>query len=290
MLENWPKEGVHVGSVAFQEFDSKQLGDDLHEHDCVEICFVTQGSGDWQIGATLGRFRAGSLLLCPPRTLHAWRSDLPVRSPENASGIVLRFRREILAGALLGVPEMGSLVRLREAMSQPLEFAVSDRDRMRARLRSVDRAQGVLKVARLLVALDLIAGLDFKQIPQPEGDKGGMNGRDLARLETVKRLVEERFREELSRAEAAHLLNLDEASFSRFFRRGFGTSFVDFVASFRVRHAAALLGNRRDLSLSEIAEQSGFGSVTSFHRQFRKRLGTTPDSYRKAANREFLAP
>jgi transcriptional regulator GlxA family with amidase domain len=69
-----------------------------------------------------------------------------------------------------------------------------------------------------------------------------------------------------------------------------GTTFIDYVSSLRVRRAAALLGSRRDLSLDEVAQQCGFGSLPSLHRQFKKRLGTTPDSYRKAANSEFLAP
>lgn len=290
MLPNWPKVESGDVSVSFQEFEGKEFTDDLHEHERFELCFVTRGSGDWQIGASKGRFGAGAMLLCPPRTLHAWRSDSPVRGSEKVSAIVLRFGKDVLPGQLMRLPEMAGLEGVRRAMAAPLEFVVSDRERLRTRLRSVDRAQGVLKFARLLVALELVASFEYTQIADSEEDRDGLNSRDLARVERVKRFVEERFRKEVSREEAARLLDLDEASFSRFFRRAMGTTFVDFVASFRVRHAAALLGSRRDLSLREVSRQSGFGSLVSFHRQFRKRLGTTPDSYRKAANREILGP
>ncbi|MBK1879424.1 helix-turn-helix domain-containing protein [Pelagicoccus mobilis] len=290
MLPNWPKVEIDCQSIVVQEFDGKLFRDSLHEHEDFEFCFVSRGSGDWQIGGLKGRFRAGTLLLCPPRTLHAWNSDAVSQNSEGVSAIVLRFKRDVLGASLFRIPEMSGLERVRNAMAEPLQFSVSDRDRLRARLRSVERAQGVLRLARFLVALELVAGFDFRQVSDREGNRDSLNARDLARVQAVKRFVEGRFRTEISREEAAEMVGLDEASFSRFFRRAMGTTFVDFVASFRVRHAAALLGNRRGISLQEVAEQSGFGSMASFHRQFRKRLGTTPDSYRKAANSEVLAP
>lgn len=279
-----------TGSVYFQEFDDKQVTDDLHEHDSFELVFVTKGSGEWQMGASTGRFRAGALFICPPKVLHAWRSERAGGTVSRVSAIVLRFGRDVLPVELLAVEEMEALKGFREAFGKPLRIEVSDRERMRARLRSVERAKGVLRLARFYVALDLAAGFERTQIVDVERDAFGNTSRDAARLDRIRQWVSSGFSGELSRAEAAGIVGLDEASFSRFFRRATGTTFVDYVSSLRVRHAAALLGSRRDLSMGEVCEQSGFGSLASLHRQFKRRLGTTPDSYRKAANSEMLAP
>ncbi|MDQ8180090.1 AraC family transcriptional regulator [Pelagicoccus sp. SDUM812005] len=204
--------------------------------------------------------------------------------------MVLRFKRETLPPQLLKLPEMAALATLRKAFEKPLVFEVSDRERLRSRLRSVDRAQGALRLARFYVALELVAGFRYFEVVDKQVERGGFSPRDLARVEELKRFMQERFSGEVSRGEAARLVGLEEAAFSRFFRKAMGTTFVDYLSSLRVRRAAALLGNRRDLSLDEVAAQSGFGSLASLHRQFKKRLGTTPDSYRKAANSEILAP
>lgn len=290
MFEEWPSRGGVSQSIVFQEFEDKELTDSLHQHSMFELCFIVRGVGRWQIGAASGRFKAGSLLLCPPRVLHAWRSEAASGERPFCSGVVVRFGRETLPAALLKLPEMEALERLRESWDSPLVFEVSDRERLRTRLRSVDRAQGALRLARFYVALELVASFGYSQVVEGQLEESDLSARDLARVAELKRFFEVRFSGAVSRAEAAALVGLDEAAFSRFFRKAMGTTFVDYLSSFRVRRAAALLGSRRDLGLDEIAARSGFGSLPSLHRQFKKRLGTTPDSYRKAANSEFLAP
>ncbi|EDY82540.1 transcriptional regulator, AraC family protein [Verrucomicrobiia bacterium DG1235] len=290
MLEKWEVRSDALHSVMFQEFGDKRLEDSLHAHGVFELSYVTQGVGDWQIGNAKGTFRPGMLFICPPGVLHAWRSDWGAATRSKASAIVLRFRRESLPEGLLRLPEMTALKSFREAFREPLRFEVSDRERLRARLRSVDRAQGVLRMARFYVALDLVASFKVLEVVDVDGDNRDMTPSESARFERVKRHVEEHYRASVSRAEAARAVGLSEAAFSRFFHRSVGTTFIDYVSSFRVRKAAELLGSRRDYSISKVAELSGFGSLASLHRQFKRRLGTTPDSYRKAANSEVLEP
>ncbi|MBC2605642.1 helix-turn-helix domain-containing protein [Pelagicoccus albus] len=290
MFENWALQASESDSISFQDFDVEGLADDLHRHSSYELVYISAGSGVWQIGGVQGAFGAGTLILCPPRVMHAWWSGSAAKSGSRTSGIVLRFSREVLPGSLLRLPEMESLRELEKKLSAPLEFRVLDQARLRTRLNSVDRSKGVLKIARLLVALDLIASLECKQVVAEEKNKADLGSKDFARIERVKRFIEEHFRQHISRSDAARALGMEEAAFSRFFRRTLGMTYVDYVNNFRVRQAAALLGNRRGMGIEEIARQSGFGSLASLHRQFKKRLGTTPESYRKAANSEFQAP
>jgi transcriptional regulator GlxA family with amidase domain len=83
---------------------------------------------------------------------------------------------------------------------------------------------------------------------------------------------------------------MEPNSFSRFFRRASGQKLADYLAVIRVRHAAALLGARRRMPVSKIASESGFRNVSAFNRQFKKRLGVTPRSYRKELNSEPVQP
>lgn len=61
----------------------------------------------------------------------------------------------------------------------------------------------------------------------------------------------------------------------------YNTTFTDFVNRYRVEYAKKLLLSEDNHILDYIAEESGFASVNSLLRAFRKETGTTPGQFRK---------
>ncbi len=61
----------------------------------------------------------------------------------------------------------------------------------------------------------------------------------------------------------------------------FNSTFSDFVNRYRVEYSKVLLSDERCFILEYISEESGFASINSFLRAFRKITGTTPGNYRK---------
>lgn len=61
----------------------------------------------------------------------------------------------------------------------------------------------------------------------------------------------------------------------------YNSNFTDFVNHYRVEYAKKLLKAEENHILDYIAEESGFASVNSLLRAFRKETGTTPGQFRK---------
>ncbi|MEM9830343.1 MAG: AraC family transcriptional regulator [Bacteroidota bacterium] len=61
-------------------------------------------------------------------------------------------------------------------------------------------------------------------------------------------------------------------------------NFLDFVNSFRIKEAAAMLedASKANLSILQIAYQTGFNSIAPFNRAFKLYTGMTPTTYRKS--------
>ncbi len=61
-------------------------------------------------------------------------------------------------------------------------------------------------------------------------------------------------------------------------------NFFDFVNGYRVNEAKTLLLERRNLSVLDIAYQSGFNSKSAFYTAFKKHVGMTPSEFKKQQN------
>jgi AraC-like DNA-binding protein len=72
-------------------------------------------------------------------------------------------------------------------------------------------------------------------------------------------------------------LNTNRTYISNVINKDFGVNFNDLVNGYRVEYAKDLIKNNRDeeFSLQSIAVESGFGSLSSFTRAFKKNTGTT---------------
>lgn len=94
--------------------------------------------------------------------------------------------------------------------------------------------------------------------------------------------VETHYQENINLQSAAELSGFSYAYVSHYFSEKKGMSFTDYLNSVRVSKAKALLEDT-DMLIGDISERTGFGSLNTFARNFRKFTGTTPDAYRKAA-------
>lgn len=98
----------------------------------------------------------------------------------------------------------------------------------------------------------------------------------LARLLTI---LTQKPDQPMSLTHAAKIACMETTAFSKFFRRTTGMRFNNCIQRLRINQAAHLL-QTRDLSVTEISQCVGYGSLVAFERHFKKELGITAREYR----------
>lgn len=86
--------------------------------------------------------------------------------------------------------------------------------------------------------------------------------------------------ESINLQKASQVAGLSPGHFSRLFHQTTGLKFSEYVAHTRLRRACDLLATTR-MSISQIAFNSGFSSISQFNRSFRKGVGTSPKVFRQ---------
>ncbi len=101
-------------------------------------------------------------------------------------------------------------------------------------------------------------------------------------IEAVKYIIDNFKNEELTLNRVATAIGVHHVYLSRVFGRNAGMNFKSYLALLRCNSAAQALKKDKNRTVSEIAFDSGFGSIRSFNRQFSEIFGVSPIKYRES--------
>lgn len=82
-------------------------------------------------------------------------------------------------------------------------------------------------------------------------------------------------------ADLASSVGTNRTYLSEYLNKSLKMTFYEFINNYRVKKAVAIMAESPGLTLTEIAEKSGFNSLSTFNRAFMKNIGLQPARYQK---------
>lgn len=107
---------------------------------------------------------------------------------------------------------------------------------------------------------------------------------DLELVRKAKDIFDSNYDNTIDIRDTARQLGVSENHLTRLFRKQFGLTPIHYITGLRISKAVELLG-RPDASILEVADITGFKSISNFYRCFKARTGITPKEYRKNGGR-----
>ncbi len=236
---------------------------DPHFHSNIEVVYVLKGSMEITINGQTRVLHRRDLAVSNSYEIHTYNT--PVSShckillipTDMVNSFILQSQGKTFATPFLPAGDHDR--RLREVIYNLAEFDESDTSLM---------LKGYLYV--LLGLLSEKLGLTDQNY------RSGAS--DLIRKILI--YLEQHYTESLTIEGIAHYYGYSKGYLSRLFNANLNCSFNHYLNLLRARHAARLIRNTA-YSMDEIAYQSGFQSVRTFHRAFQKYYDTTPLDYKK---------
>lgn len=127
-------------------------------------------------------------------------------------------------------------------------------------------------------AAEILQEVDATQPPPTKETKGGLAPWQIRKVTSH---IEANLDTPIRSSELATVVRLSPCHFSRVFRNSFGCSPLEYVTRRRMEHAQGLMLST-DAPLSQIALDCGLADQAHFSRLFRRFVGETPRSWRRA--------
>lgn len=253
-------------------------------HQEYEIHLITQGTGSYIVGDTIGRFGPGQLMLVGPEMPHDWIGDLEPGEVITGRDVVLHFHDEWITDCIRTLPELTDLQSLRANARRGIEFLGETAAQGAEALLAIGASSGTERLTATFSLLGILANgpeherrylatewVPTVQDPDPAELMNEALDYILDNLDTEVRL-----------ATVATRMNMSESALSRFFKRASGQTFSETVRRLRLARACKLL-QETDSLVASIAHAAGYQNLSNFNRQFLTEYGCTPQQFRKRA-------
>ena len=120
----------------------------------------------------------------------------------------------------------------------------------------------------------------YGRVDQLEYAAEEKKSKDIKPIREIKKYIEENYMEEISLGQLAELVDMNASYLSSVFKKETGMTYSEYLILCRVKQASRLLVET-NLSIGEIAHQSGYQDARYFSKQFSKQVGLKPSEYRK---------
>jgi AraC-like DNA-binding protein len=251
-------------------------------HPEYEIHLIRKGSGKFIVGDYIGTFEAGHVSIVGSGLPHDWVSDLePGEVLENRDAVI-QFDGTWVEQAASLVPELAEVKPLLEQSARGIEFFGASAKEAAEAIEAMGATTGLARLQHLFSLFNTLATAPEhdRRYLADEWFRPQLDGRAAAVVDLVLEYVFTNHAGKVKLSDAAAMVGMQEASFSKYFRRATGQNFSDLVRKLRLAHARRLL-ERTDKAISDICYEVGFTNLSNFNRHFLNDLGETPRNYRQ---------
>ncbi len=250
-------------------------------HNEVELNFLESGSVTYLLGGTKTVVEAGKLGVfwaAIPHQIIDFGADTSYYVATIPLQCFLQWRlpEKFVQPLMQGLLVSESTAERAQSDTQLFEHWESD---LLTKSAELERPVLLEMQARLI---RLALGIPAQKNPRTKRDRiATITETGLNKVEQMACFIAQNYTEKLTVQQIGEFVKLHPNYAMNLFQKTFGTTLINYLTQHRVSHAQRLLATT-DQTVTEIAFQSGFLSISRFNDAFRRACGCSPREYRKS--------
>lgn len=258
------------------EFDTSEV-QNTHFHQNLEIVYVLEGSVEVQIEPETYNLKKGDFLLINANKRHSWRATeekILLTSFQINFTMLAEYMgtNQLLFWCNTTVDKNESYEQLKRVLDQMLNRSYDKEKEGAIYLNSIYYEAIYLLVAYFMIKADDVR---MKENFTP----------DNSRIFEIQNYVQANYQKQLSLNDLAQKLYLSNAYLSKYIKKHFGLSFLEYVNNIRLFHAVDELVYS-EKKITRIALDNGFPTTAAFNKAFKEIYNMTPSAYRSTVHKE----
>ena len=258
------------------EFDTREV-QSTHFHQNLEIVYVLEGGVEIQIESETYNLDKGDFLLVNANKRHSLRST-------KEEVLIASFRISFsMLVEYMGTNQLLFWCNTTADKSESYEQLKKVLDRMLNRFYDKEKEGAIYlnsiyyEAIYLLVAYFMIKADDARMKENFTPDN--------SRIFEIQNYVQANYQKQLSLNDLAKKLYLSNAYLSKYIKKHFGLSFLEYVNNVRLFHAVDELVYS-EKKITRIALDNGFPTTAAFNKAFKEIYNMTPSAYRSTVHKE----
>lgn len=250
-------------------------------HPECEIHLIRKAEGTSHIGDHIGSFEDGDLYIVGRGLPHNWVTPLARDEKVEGRDVVIQFDEDRILQASGPIPELEGLRHFLVTARRGIAFRGNARERGAILMESIGRCHGIERLALFFSLLHLLSSTRERTLLSSESFAPNS---DISKRNAVRDIltwISENFASDIRLVQMAEKVGMTESSFSRFFKKNTGTTFIRYLSELRMAKACELL-IRSDLAITAISHEVGYDNLSNFNRTFRELRGMPPSRYRQS--------
>lgn len=265
----------------FSVFDLQKLSETQHMifgADYVLIRPKTTGC-TLHLAENYYRLNIGQLVLLAP--FNPFRLSLDTDNPNKKIDCdVLHFRLNGLGQTFTDSKQFSAVTRMLEKSRHALLYEGNEATNIGKSFNQIKNSFDFYYVVTFLTILDQLSKLTPKQALIKNCIELKQTKKTEDKLGNAIKYIQSHLTEAMTVSNAAKAVYMAESTFSRFFHANMGLTFWQYVIEQRIRLATKQLISS-EKSISYIAADVGFTSISCFNSKFKELLNLTPRQYRE---------
>ena len=264
-------------AIVYQEDIESIFYNELHQHDEIQISFLSKGNGTLLLGNSFTNYYTGDIFVIGSNLPHAFKSD--ASSDEKSVMLSLFFTKDAFGNAFFDLPEFVELSSFFVNAQQGFQLQ-SHQEEIKKWFYQLKNASQFEQFLGLISILKTIS-ISEKKILSDQTNLRQYTDNEGKRMRTVLAYTLENSDKTITLNEIANVANMTKNAFCKFFKKRTNKTYIQFLTELRIENACKFLQSDKDASVAEIAFKTGFGTIANFNRRFKELKNTTPLTFKK---------